>query len=263
MNQPCERRWTTNLKKIEIEIHTGCNLSCPNCDRSSSQARSGEGMSLAQLEKFVSESIALRWEWDAITLLGGEPTLHPQLDRIFNILSEYRSFRPDCKFQLYSNGYGISVQDALRRIPAWVSIGNSQKSPSVNPLFSAYNLAPVDFPEHRDEDFSRGCSITRICGVGLTRYGYYPCGAGASIDRVFGLDIGIKQLEDVTPTAMVHQLKTLCSMCGHFRDFDKGFLVNIKQGVQPAEWATTSMVSPTWHAAYEAYKKAPPKLSQY
>jgi hypothetical protein len=220
-------------------------------------------MSIDQLQRFVLESIELGWHWDVITLLGGEPTLHPQFSKLFEVLARYREFAPACDFRLYTNGFGPAVNNALACVPPWVRVGNSEKSPTVPPLFSAYNLAPVDFPDDADEDFSRGCSITKICGVGLTRYGYYPCGAGASVDRVFGLDIGIKKLENVTPEAMVNQLKTLCSLCGHFRDFDNGFLVQIQKPGSQSDWIRESAISPRWAAAYMAYKESPPQLTKY
>jgi MoaA/NifB/PqqE/SkfB family radical SAM enzyme len=44
-------------EKIEIDITYKCNLRCANCNRSSAQAPSEERMTVAQIEKFVKESV--------------------------------------------------------------------------------------------------------------------------------------------------------------------------------------------------------------
>jgi hypothetical protein len=258
-----KRRWVTNLRRIEIEICTGCNLRCPNCDRSSAQAPSAERMTLAQISRFVDESIDLDWRWERITILGGEPTLHPDLVQIFETLKIYKDKFPSAECRLYTNGYGPRVNRVLGQIPEWVVVFNTQKGP-VAPTFSAYNLAPLDFEDSVDSDFTNACAITETCGLGLTRYGFYPCGAGASLDRVFGFDIGIKRLGDVTASALGSQTLQLCSRCGHFRDFDDRLQL-IRQGSSelPPSWTNEQQTSPTWSAAYARYDAAKPSLTLY
>src|SRR3989339_2051717 len=89
-------RWKSNFQEIELEITTFCNLKCYNCDRSIRQAPSVECMSLSQIQKFVRESINLKWKWNKITLLGGEPTLHPQILEIVEIIRQYTNLNPNC-----------------------------------------------------------------------------------------------------------------------------------------------------------------------
>jgi hypothetical protein len=100
--------------------------------------------------------------------------------------------------------------------------------------------------------------------MGLTRYGYYPCGAGASLDRIFGFDIGIKQLAEVTPERLVEQLRRLCGRCGHFRDFDVRYHFD-RTGDPDAlvGWTTSQQTSVTWQRAYAAYRTNPPVLTLY
>jgi hypothetical protein len=261
-----KRRWTTNMSRVEIEISTFCNLSCPNCDRSSAraQAPSTESMSIAQLERFVAESIELDWPWQRIVILGGEPTLHPAFDEVVQVLGGFRRHRPDTVFRMYTNGFGRRVQSRIAGMPEWFEVVNTGKDRDNPPLFSAYNTAPVDSADCAHEDFSKGCLITSSCGLGLTRYGYYPCGAGAAIDRVFGYDIGIKKLADVTPERLVEQLRQLCRLCGHFRDFDvRADVVKSENPGALAGWTTESRISPTWQQAYARYAEAPPQLSVY
>jgi len=58
------------------------------------------------------------------------------------------------------------------------------------------------------------------CGVGLTRYGFFLDGAGATVARVAGHDVGVMHLRDVTPANMLKQAAVLCRICGHWNPVD-------------------------------------------
>lgn len=256
-----KRCWNPNLSRIELEIWTGCNLACPNCDRSAAQAPAQEGMSVEQVKRFVEESIKSRWQWDRISLLGGEPTLHPNFDQVVAAIKPYHEKSPKTKIQLFTNGFGRKVRRVVSRVPPWLTILNSEKNREA-PLFSPCNLAPIDCDFISPGRFRRMCAIASYCGLGLTRYGYYPCGAGGSIDRIFGLDIGLKRLRDVTKTTIIESGLRLCALCGHFRLFD-GALVDHDQRISdaPLGWVQVTVLSPTWITAYERYQRHKPRLS--
>ena len=281
MNPP-KKAWIPDLHSIEIEICTNCNLRCVNCDRSVRQAPSNEYMSTTQIQKFVDESIALRWRWTNITILGGEPALHPQFDEIVAALAVYHDHEPSTIFRILSNGYGARVNAVLRSLPEWVSCTVTHKSPRIQPTFSPINLAPRDNDTDNTMDYSTACSITELSGLGLSRYGYYPCGPGASIDRVFGFDIGIKSLSEITLERLRAQSRRLCGLCGHFTHFDVPSLeariaynerrfpdglneearIIMLQEVTNV-WTSREVMSPSWTKAYEEYQKARPLLSTY
>jgi hypothetical protein len=231
------------LNKVEVEIITACNLHCHNCDRSCRQAPSGERMSPAQLRGFVDESLEVGWEWDRINLLGGEPTLHPELPEIFEEVRRYKVERPECVVQLTSNGHGELVRAKLDSVPDWVEICNTSKD-SPEQYFASYNIAPADY----GFDQPPVCAIPWRCGLGLTRYGYYPCGAGASLDRIFGMDIGVKSLRDVDLTKLLEQFGKLCAFCGHSP-------TKVKRRV------IADAMSPSWERSYAAYHENAPALS--
>lgn len=244
--------WPTNKGCIEIEITIACSLACYNCDRSVRQAPSREHMSLEQIEKFVNESLELNWRWERITLIGGEPTMHPQLFGLLKIIKQYKDVNPDCIIEIATNGYGKYVNDIISKLPEWISVRNSKKE-SNSQEFSSYNIAPIDLKEFKNANFARGCWVTESCGIGLTRYGYYPCGAGASIDRVFGFNVGRKNLSSVNDRILREQLKLLCRYCGHFKENYKNKTKRITE-----EETTIS-----WRQAYERYKKGRPELPLY
>jgi hypothetical protein len=234
------------LSQIELEIITACNLRCFNCDRSSRQAVSAEAMQVRQVAQFVDESLDLEWRWRKIALLGGEPTLHPQLDKIIHELERYRARFPGTLFQLVSNGYGELVNDRLAQLPAWFCVRNTRKR-SVEQPFDAYNIAPIDLEEYETADFSRGCSIPFLCGMALTRYGFYACGAGASVDRVFGIGCAVHTLRLVTPERLMAKFHTLCRYCGHFH----------------GRKTRAETMSRSWTAAYARWHDNRPALDLY
>jgi hypothetical protein len=232
--------WVPNKKFVEVEIITRCSLACFNCDRSIRQAPSNECMSPEQIEKFVNESIELNWGRKRIRLMGGEPTLHPQFFEILKIVKRYKNLNPRCNIGISTNGYGSKVNEVLSRLPEWVNVRNSRKESNIH-KFIDYNIAPVDLEEYKDADFTKGCWITEECGLGLSRNGYYPCGAGASVDRVFCFNIGVKKLSLVNHSALKNQLKLLCKYCGHYK--------------KNPERITEAKMSVSWQKAYEKYKK--------
>lgn len=242
--------WQPCLDKIELEITTFCSLSCFNCDRSVRQAVSGEYMSLEQIAKFVQESFDLNWHWKQITILGGEPTLHPQFFEVLEIIKKYKDKNPACWVEIATNGYGLKVQEILAKMPQWLKIRNSSKQ-SNKQNFSSYNIAPIDLERYKRANFKKGCWILGACGLGLTKYGYYCCGAGASVDRVFGFDIGLKKLSMVNRRAIKKQLKQLCRYCGHFKDSFE------------TEKVSEEEMSHSWAEAYRAYKIRRPELTLY
>ena len=232
--------WVSNKKFVEVEVTTRCSLACFNCDRSVRQAPSNECMSLEQIKKFINESIESNWGWKRIRLMGGEPTLHPQFFEILNIVKRYKDLNPGCDIEISTNGYGRKVNEVLSKLPKWVNVRNSRKDLNIN-KFTHYNIAPIDLEEYKNADFTKGCWITEVCGLGLNRNGYYPCGAGASVDRVFGFNIGIEKLSLINHSTLKNQLRLLCKYCGHYK--------------KNAKRITEEKMSVSWQTAYGKYKR--------
>lgn len=238
---------------IEIDITYRCNLGCFNCNRSVRQAPSAAQMSVAQIERFCAESRAQGKRWRRIRLLGGEPTLHPDLPRMLEIL---RAAFPseETLIELATNGHGVA-NEVLARLPAWLSIDNSQKTGSEQPHFGAFNLAPADDPRHRLTSFRNGCQVTENCGMGLTPYGYYACAVAGGVDRVAGYGVARHALPGDDDT-MEDQLERLCALCGRFSD---GHFIphNLRR---PLHGEPKSV---SWTRLYAAYHLRPPLLPRY
>jgi len=208
--------YKTSLDLIEIDITFKCNLKCYNCDRSCTQAPSDSTMSVEQIRKFIDESIANNKHWSRIRILGGEPTLHPDLEEILRILLDYKEkYSPSTWLELTTNNFGPEVNRKLLKVPRKIYVNNTSKTGRFQKKFEAFNLAPCDNMMYAFTDFTNACWITNDCGMGLNRYGYYQCGAAGSIDRVFGFNIGLKKLP-MDQFEFTKQKNNLCNLCGHF-----------------------------------------------
>ena len=218
-----------NFSKIELEITTDCGLKCNNCDRSCGQAPSREEMSLEQISKFIDESIRLDKRWAKIAIQGGEPLHHTRALEILDAFAEYkRRHSPNTNLRLTTSGWGKKVKMLLPDVPKEFFILNTEKVPLGDarkvtlqghyPRFDTTQLAPIDVGmDCSAMNFRSGCSITEGCGIALTRYGYFPCGAGASVARVFQYDVGIMALSDISEDRFRGCLDILCRHCGHFK----------------------------------------------
>ena len=239
--------YTRSRKFIEIDITYRCNLKCINCNRSCRQAPSNEQMTVEQIQKFVKESIANNVKWERIRVMGGEPTLHPNVFEILNLLLEYKkNYSQDTCIELDTNGFGKIVNDVLSKVPKEIEIENTSKKSELQ-LFYLFNMAPKDSIIYKNADYSSGCQVISVDGIGLTPYGYYPCAAAGGIDRIFGFDIGRKTLPSYDDS-MTDQLEVFCKLCGRFH---------------AAKRTNREVMSPTWKKAYENYKKRKPKLRLY
>lgn len=239
--------------KIELEITTKCNLNCFQCDRSCRQAPSDEYMPVEQIKHFIHESIRAGKKWAFIVIIGGEPTLHPNIYEICDILIDYKlKHSPNTKITISTNGFSQETKQVLKNLPAIIHQENSNKISPKNSHFYTFNVAPVDLEKYiqSQADYSRGCPTVSTAGTAITRYGYYACGAAAGIDRVLGLNIGIKNVNDINEKALRTQLKLLCGYCGIFKA-PKDDIYDIHD------------ISPTWQKLYHDYAKKPPKLSLY
>ena len=256
----------SRLDRIIIDLTHECDLTCLDCNRScgAGQAPAVERIGLDQVRRFVDESLGAGKRWRRIMLEGGEPTLHPQLEGIIEELMRYRRHaHADCEIELCTNGHGPRAAQALRRLPRGVRVKNSAKTAGPAQGHFAFNVAPRDLAEFAGSDYSQGCYIHRIFGLGLTRSGYYPHPVCAGIDRVFGFDIGLKRLPSCAGE-MAAQMLRLCPLCGHFREFRPG-------GVRrPRFWRRggngafpPGSVSPSWEQAYRSFHEERPVLSRH
>jgi hypothetical protein len=235
-------RYRRSRTRVELDITWACNLRCFNCNRSCEQAPTGESMTLDQVRRFVDESLAAGQRWERIRVLGGEPTLHPAFGEILVELLRYRDAVPDVVIEVATHGLGDRVQAALARIPDGIVAEDTRKQGPEQP-FSTFNVAPIDVPAYADADYTNGCAVTEVCGVGLTPHGYYPCAVAGGIDRIMGYDLARKRLPSPDDD-QADQLAAFCRVCGHFK----------REHEEPV---TSAVQSTTWAEAYERWRQTP------
>jgi hypothetical protein len=269
--------------RVIIDITASCNLACVDCNRScgKGQAPASEHMTPGQIRRFVAESRAQNRLWcgsaeptvpeqngmkiaggnpfiEGLRVEGGEPTVHPQLFEILDILCAYKKdHAPETNLVLCTNGHGEPARRALDRMPPEITVINSAKAPAGDNSHCAFNMAPVDDPKFARHDFSGGCWLPAYYGIGLTRHGYYPHPICGSIDRVFGFDLGLKKLPPPNFFWKKH-FRKLCALCGHYDRYSPA---------GPRQ--TTGLIddrgrmSTSWQRAYNKYREKKPVLSLY
>ena len=233
----------TLMSHTQLEITSRCNIGCNQCDRNCGAVAPAKDMELSQVWKFIEESLEAKKEWKRIDIIGGEPTLHPKLTQIFELIKVYKNLYPHTKIRFSTNGLGEKVAEGIAKVPDWIGIRNSGKQSKEQP-HDAYRCAPIDLGAKE----IKSCSIPWRCGIGLTVNGYFPCGAGASLARVYGFDIGIKQLKDVNPDSIKKQMIQLCKYCGH-------------SNCETKKMAVGNEMTESWKRAIENHK--PEKMSIY
>ena len=249
-------------RRIIIDITEACDLRCVDCSRScgEKQASSDAHMTRGQISKFIRESIQQDKEWGKIQIEGGEPTLHPDFLEIVGVLADYvKEYTPDTLLQVNTNGYSPASRDLVKRLPPGVQVYCSAKTQPRQKEHLPVNCAPIDLAISAKFDFSQGCYLPALYGLGLNRYGYYPhpnCGA---IDRVLGFDIGRKSLPSPNDN-LVEQFSRLCRYCGLFPYFNREAASLAKAaGIKPK----AGTVSTHWRQAYGSYSVDKPVLTEY
>lgn len=235
--------YKTKYDFLEIDITYKCNLKCVDCNRSCGNAPSEESMLVEQIRRFVKESIEKRKKWKGIRLLGGEPTMHDDLFNIIDLILKYKAFYPEVSLRFATNGLSEKTKEVLNRIPKDFVIENTDKGNKKN-SFVCFNNAPIDSSLYQAMDFSNACYITQVCGLGLTKYGYYHCAIAGSIDRVFGFNLGRKEIPAIGDK-MIKEKRILCKYCGHFRELFEG-----------EKSRKVGIISCSWVKAYEEYRSS-------
>lgn len=123
-----ERKKRIRIPYLEMHVTHACNLACDGCSHYSNRLTKG----------MVSLDDAGGWmaKWEPrvevlqFGLLGGEPTLHPQLVSFFPLV---RSYWPNAKLILKTNGLHLDrhpdLESTLREVGARVVISQHGRSP--------------------------------------------------------------------------------------------------------------------------------------
>lgn len=97
-----------NIRNLEIHLVHVCNLSCESCSHYSNQGHKGV-VSLTEAERWMS-LWNRRLNPQTFSLLGGEPTVHPDLIGFFALT---RRHWPHARLRLVTNGFFLHRHPGL------------------------------------------------------------------------------------------------------------------------------------------------------
>ena len=238
------------VHRIEIDLVEFCDMHCHQCTRVVTEAPSKRMIRPDKVAKFICESTELKYQWQRIHIIGGEPTLHPRFLDICGMLSFYKQTRnPSCIIELRTNG-GPGYQKIKNQLPDGIQVSDDRgfKANGDDPRHHDHHVAPSD---HGVDTSGLYCPCVFDCGLGLGPYGYLPCHLGSGLIRVFGIDCAVQRLKDCTPEWWNRTLTQFCDKCGFLLVENKrADLVGCTPwNMDPAR----GKISPSWERALSQY----------
>lgn len=114
------------ISNIDYHIIDKCNLNCKACNHFCPLVSSTDkGKSIEQIIADLTLLSKIKTEFSTLSILGGEPTLHPELNKILKIA---RDLFPDNKIHLVTNGTKYDKFDEWKKciiensIDVWISV---------------------------------------------------------------------------------------------------------------------------------------------
>ena len=206
--------------RIEITLTWACDVRCADCSNLCGPVPSDESIGLDRLAGFLRMSADAGRKWKVVRLIGGEPTLHPGIREILEMLAVYKADEdPQAEIVLCTNGYGPRAAEILGSLPPGIAAENSRKNPAFPgaPYHIPVLAAPCDEPALDGIDFRAGCPICEEQGMCLSPRGYYYCNVAAAIDRVAATGLARQALPDAEDLRW-RLSHPLCRLCGFFQD---------------------------------------------
>lgn len=231
-------------RSLELQILLACNWSCTACDALSqfhgvSFVKRGT-MTLGQIEHFVAEMREANAYFGRIRIMGGEPSLHPKLLDIVQLLdTQLVQHGHVGRLELITNGSHPEKLLPLRGLVR-VRVSDEQDKQKHHTATLVHTPQALGYTGKR-------CSSPEHCGWSLSCYGYAPCSAGAGIMRLRDLvgQHGLMSLPVVKGTENNWpQLQSLCDLCYHgLKDEHK---IKCGTGQQPGQHELNTPSAEVW-----------------
>ena len=197
-------------------------------------------MSLEQIRDYAIKIIPYLNPQSRISIVGGEPTIHPQFFDVLNLLLEI--IRPHLSIPIFllSSGVGDIVIEKLTQIKKQYTtyeaplrlahsyfysslivresniqfyIINSKGYLGIDKYVEKYYQpifrAAKDFIS--EYNYSEICMDKKSCGYGVTPYGIYICAMAATISRIFKLGNGFNHIPSFEEEKK--QANSVCQYC--------------------------------------------------
>lgn len=212
-----------NVKYIQLDITYRCNKKCDKCNRFCNIEKlpyfKNSDMTLKQINKFIDQIKNNNITLHRIRILGGEPMLHPKLEKI--IITLYKKLIKPGNLKILeidTNGIIKKRIIAIRKLPEIKEAFNagvikyniSAREKDKN--FYWVLSAPVDMNIKYKQ-----CEFPYVCGCVLNKYGYWPDSACAAVAMLFNkfdyarFDFPIKFYKNWPKKELENDLCSLCA----------------------------------------------------
>ena len=166
---------------LEIQILLQCNFSCAPCDAFSNYhgvhwIKKGT-MSLKQIKHFEEEMRDNNAYLGRVRLLGGEPTMHPKLEEICQIMKGLQNDGHIHVVEMVTNASNMEKANEVKKYINKIrrsDLNEKNKTMVANLVHTPKSLGVAPFI----------CSAPRFCGLSLNAFGYFPCSADAGLARL-------------------------------------------------------------------------------
>lgn len=251
--------WTDlrpTTQKVELNVTYQCPLDCTGCNRGSFlQKPHTPDMTLDDVREFFRQADDLCWK-PRITLIGGEPTLHPQFLEILDMCTAWSEHR----VEIWSNAFAPRAKQLLklaRKKGAAIQKDTqkpmgARRGPRSETDYWVLDqcISPADFGITRDACFQHH---SVICATAVGANGYGPCSLAGGIDALLNVGATTRTLADMFDREKVAALtEAACRHCGSQfmeRD-DKGHTTDVSH--LPVRFGVR--MSPTWVNAFQGRK---------
>ncbi|OAI45772.1 radical SAM family protein [Planctomycetaceae bacterium SCGC AG-212-F19] len=124
------------IENLELHVVHSCNLTCESCSHYSNQGHKGM-LTLEDADRWMKPWRG-RIKPQTISLLGGEPTIHPELSEFIPLV---RQHWPDACIRLVTNGLLLHrhprLPAMLQRFPSLLEISVHHPSPEYRERFKS------------------------------------------------------------------------------------------------------------------------------
>lgn len=165
--------------QVELNVTLACQSRCACCDRLCDLfPKRTDHMTVEQVNAFVTDA-KQHGGVTKVRVLGGEPTLHPQIDEVLNILT----------VAIVEGVIGAIEINTNTLVRGWKEIRSRHSQPGIR-----WDKSPVKRKNHlpflwspRDLGFKTmgPCRHPVQCGFSLDVRGWLPCSPTIAISRAF------------------------------------------------------------------------------
>ena len=193
---------------LEMQLTLRCQISCPNCNRLIGRLPdqgTQDDMSTEQVLRFVNQIANSPVKVKRLKLLGGEPLLHPQFDKVYLLLAAAVGEGLIQKVKIESNGILPRPDVPPCEGIHWAGKPFSRK----RHLPACWSPTDLQLPTP-----NAPCSMPRICGVSLDAYGYSLCSVCSRMLSVFEReDLYVDKFPADWRNAFAETIEKMCPHC--------------------------------------------------